>query len=216
MNRDFCLKQARRAGCIVAALLPLGALAQTGASGNMSGASSDPYQRSAYRDSSDKSWLPYTQNGYWGFNLGVPDYEKNCTAGFSCKDPDVGGKIYIGGQFNRWLGLEVGYVNVGELKRNGGDTSAQGVNLSLVGSVPINDVFSAFAKVGTTYGWTKTRGDVGDTGKKDDFGLSYGAGLGFNLTPRTQLLVEWDRHDFKFVDQRAEVDLYSVGLRFRF
>lgn len=213
MTRSFFLKQARRATWCAAVLMPLGAMAQSDTS---DGASNSTYQRSAYKNKYNKSWLPYTENGYWGFNLGAPDYEKNCTAGFSCKDPDVGGKIYVGGQFNRWLGLEVGYVNVGELRRNGGDTSAQGLNLSLVGSVPFNETFSAFAKVGTTYGWTRTKGDVGDTGKKDDFGLSYGAGLGFKLSPQTQLLVEWDRHDFKFADQRAEVDMYSVGLRFHF
>lgn len=216
MNRDFFPKQARRATWFAAVLLPLGAMAQSGTSGSTSGAADNTYQRSSYQNAHNKSWLPYTENGYWGFNLGAPDYEKNCTAGFNCKDPDVGGKIYIGGQFNRWLGLEAGYVNVGELERNGGDTSAHGLNVSLVGTVPFNDVFSAFAKVGTTYGWTKTEGAVGATGKRDDFGLSYGAGLGFSLSPRTQLLVEWDRHDFKFVDQRAEVDMYSVGLRFRF
>lgn len=213
MTQSFFLKQARRATWCAAVLLPLGAMAQSDTS---KGAANTTYQRSAYNNKYNKSWLPYTENGYWGFNLGAPDYEKNCTAGFSCKDPNVGGKIYVGGQFNRWLGLELGYVNVGELRRNGGDTSAQGLNLSLVGSVPFNDVFSAFAKVGTTYGWTRTKGDVGETGKKDDFGLSYGAGLGFKLSQQTQLLVEWDRHDFKFADQRAEVDMYSVGLRFNF
>ncbi|MDE2598438.1 MAG: porin family protein [Rhodocyclaceae bacterium] len=163
-----------------------------------------------------KSWLPYTYNGYWGVNLGAPDYEKHCAAGFGCNDPDVGGKIYIGGQFNQWLGAEIGYINVGKFDRNGGDTTAQGVNISLVGTVPVNNVFSVFGKVGTTYGWTKTEGAIAPTGKKDDFGLSYGAGLGFNLSPQTQLLVEWDRHNFKFVDDRADVDMYSVGLKVRF
>jgi OmpA-OmpF porin, OOP family len=211
MKGPHLVSAMKRFVSIAAMTLPLAAVAQ-----GTQGYSNNQRYSTSSGSPSDKSWLPFTHSGYWGFNLGAPDYEKNCAAGFSCKDPNVGGKIYLGGQFNQWLGAEIGYVNMGKLERNGGDTSAYGVNLSLVGTLPVNDVFSAFAKVGTTYGWTKTEGAVGPTGKADDFGLSYGAGVGFNLSPRIQLLAEWDRQSFKFVDQKADVDLYSVGLRFRF
>jgi OOP family OmpA-OmpF porin len=205
-------KKLKQVALCVAIVLPLSAMAQT--------TSGESYSNRGYQSSAsasnEKSWLPFTSSGYWGFNLGTPDYEKNCQPGFSCSDPDVGGKIYTGGQFNKWLGMELGYVNFGELERNGGDTKAHGVNLSVVGTVPMGTVVSAFAKVGTTYGWTKTEGVIGRTGKADDFGLSYGAGLGFNLSAQTQLLVEWDRHNLKFADRDSDVDMYSVGLKFRF
>jgi len=210
MNGRHLISLPQYLGVLATAILPISAMAQDTYSGNQG------YSSSSSASPSDKSWLPFTRSGYWGFNLGAPDYEKHCAPGFSCKDPDVGGKIYLGGQFNQWLGVELGYVNVGKLERNGGDTSAQGANLSLVGNVPLGEVFSAFAKVGTTYGWTKTEGAVAPTGKEEDFGLSYGAGLGFNISPTLQLIAEWDRHNFKFTDQKAEVDLYSVGLKFRF
>jgi hypothetical protein len=213
MNR-YHLGLLRRPALIAfAALVPLSAFSQTSSNYDSARSADNSYNRNA---DSSRSWLPYTHGGYWGFNLGTPDYEKNCASGFTCDDPSVGGKIYTGGQINKWLGAELGYINFGKLERNGGDTKAQGINLSLVGTIPVGEVFSVFGKVGTTYGWTKTDAAVGATGNENGFGLSYGAGLGFNLNPRTQLVAEWDKHEFKFADRRADADLYSVGLKFRF
>lgn len=211
MNTRRLVPLSKRVGLVAILAMPLVAVAQNSNSGSGNSRS--------YSDSSnmnDKSYLPFTHSGYWGINLGASDYEQHCTPGFACNNPDIGGKIYVGGKFNKWLGAEVGYVNVGKLERNGGDTSAQGINLSLVGTLPLNKAFSAFAKVGTTYGWTKTEGNVGATGKKDDFGLSYGAGVGYNVTETMQVVAEWDRHNFEFADEDAKVDMYSVGLKMRF
>lgn len=173
-------------------------------------------QMNTSQDSSPggSSWMPY--NRYWGFNLGAPDYDKDCTPGFTCDDPDVGGKIYVGGQFNKWLGIEAGYVNFGAMDRNGGETKAQGINASLVGSLPLAEAFRVFGKVGTTYGWTKASGTVGPTGNDDGFGLSFGAGLGYEFNKTTEMIVEWDKHDFNFEGGDADVVMYSVGLKFRF
>lgn len=197
---------------LAVAAMPLAASAQDSSYDN-SRTRDNTYNSDA---DNSRSWLPYTRSGYWGINLGQPDFQKNCTPGFNCDDSNIGGKIYTGGQFNKWLGAEIGYVNFGKLERNGGDTKAQGVNLSLVGTVPLGDVFSVFGKVGTTYSWTKTDGVVGPTGKENGFGLSYGAGVGFNLSPRSQLLAEWEKHRMQFADQDADVNLYTVGLKFRF
>jgi OmpA-OmpF porin, OOP family len=212
MNRAIFLKSAKFLTC-VAAVMPLGVMAQTEVPAS---SSSDSYNRSYRRD--DASGRPWwqMQNNYWGFNLGAPRYDRSCAPGFACEDPDVGGKIYIGSHFNRWLGAEVGYVNFGKGDSNGGNVEAQGANLSLVGTLPLGDAFRVFGKVGTTYSWTKVDGTVGPTGKDDGFGLSYGAGLGFDLNPRTQMVFEWDRHELNYVNGESDVDMYSVGLKFRF
>jgi OmpA-OmpF porin, OOP family len=201
--------------CIAALFLPLAAMAQTGGS-TTSDSYNSGYRSSAYDTSRNRSWLPYTENGYWGFNLGAPKYDKSCASGFECDDPSVGGKLYLGGQFNQWLGMEVGYAHFGKMDRSGGETESQGINLSLVGTLPLSEAFKAFGKVGTTYGWTDISADTGRTGSDNGFGLSYGAGLGYDINPKTQVVVEWDRHDFNYVGGDAGVDMYSVGMKFRF
>lgn len=164
-----------------------------------------------------KSWMPYMSGGYVGINLGSPRFDdKNCAGGFSCDDPDLGGKIYTGGMFNRNFGLELAYVDMDALERNGGESEAHGFDLSIVGSLPLNNTWNAFARLGTTYGRTKTSGAVGSTGEESGWEPSYGFGVGVNINPRTEVLLEWDRHRFEFVDREADVDLVSLGLKYRF
>ncbi len=162
------------------------------------------------------SWLPYTSHGYVGINLGQPRFDHDtCAPAFNCSDSNLGGEIYTGGMFNRNIGLELGYVDVGKLDRNGGDVSARGVNFSLVGNVPAGPV-NVFGKVGSTYGWTETRALVGARGDERGWGMSYGAGVGFDVTQNSQLLVEWDRTRFKAAYGDQDVDLTTVGLKHRF
>lgn len=172
----------------------------------------------AYADTADTSspWLlPNTNHAYFGINLGRSDTDTPCYAPFSCSNSHLAGKIYTGGNFNQNFGMEIGYVNMGDADRNGGTIKAQGVNLSLVGTVPLGSAFDLFGKVGGTYGWTETTASpllVGyDTGKRNGLGLSYGAGMGFNVDRQNQVVVEWDRQKFKFKPEDEAVDLYTVG-----
>lgn len=185
--------------------LPVGALAQTG-----TGSSWD-------RDRGEsRSWIPGTSYGYVGANLGVTEWDTPCP--FQCDDSDIAGKIYTGGLFNRVIGMELGYINVGEADRVGGTWKAQGANISLVGNLPLGAA-NLFAKVGGTYGWTRTSAAPGATiatGKDDGFGLSYGAGVGFDVTKNVQAVAEWDRHEFKFASGRDDVDMYSLGIKYKF
>lgn len=165
----------------------------------------------------DYSLLPFTTRGYVGVNLGRSDYDAGCGAGFPCDSGDFAWKAYTGGRLNEMLAIELGYVNFGKVNRNGGSTEAHGVNLSLVGTLPLGEMANLFAKVGTTYGRTDQSGVAGSpNGKEDGFGLSYGVGIGFNVTPQVQLVGEWERHRLDFVRGKNDVDMLSVGLRYRF
>lgn len=167
-----------------------------------------------------ESWIPYTSSGYVGVNLGVPKFHTECYRLFSCDNPQVSGKIYTGGLFARAIGMELGYINVGHAPRNGGHISAQGINLSLVGNLPLGDTFNLFAKVGGTYGWTRTSASPllisYPTGRKDGLGLSYGAGFAISTSTKTQILAEWERHDFNFRPGISAVEVYSIGFKYLF
>lgn len=195
------------AAVAIAAALPLLAQAQSSTGRTpMTSSTAESY-----------SLLPGTTRGYVAANIGRAEFDTSCA--FNCDDPDISGKFVTGGSWSQVIGIELGYIYFGSATRNGGDTDAQGVNLSLVGNLPIGDVFNVFAKVGTTYGWTDVSAAPGfgfASGSDSGFGLSYGAGVGFDLNRNWTLLAEWEQHRLKFVSGRDEVSLLSVGVKYRF
>ncbi len=174
----------------------------------------------AAAQSSSSSVLPYTSSGYVGINVGKPDYKVDCDSSvFSCNDPDASVHVYTGGMFNDWAGLELGYLDFGKADRLGGDTRARGINLSLVGRVPLG-AFSVYGKLGTTY--SRTRVSVSPlstepSGKDSSWGAAYGIGAGYDFTPNWSVVLEANRHEMHFVGAgRENVDTLSLGLKYRF
>jgi OOP family OmpA-OmpF porin len=166
------------------------------------------------------SWLPGTRGGYVGINLGRSEYGLSCGSGnFGCDEARVAGKITTGGMFNDFLGMELGYLHMGRADRAGGRTDAQGLNASLVGRVPFG-AFNAFAKGGATYGRThvSANGLAGvPTGTGSGWGKSYGAGVGYDFNRTSGIVLEWERHDFRFRGLgKREVDSTTVGYMHRF
>ena len=164
-----------------------------------------------------RSYLPFTSQGYAGISAGRSDYSVSCAGNPYCNTHATAFKVYTGGQLFRVAGLELAYVNAGSISATRGSARAQGLNLSAVANLPIY-AFNTFAKVGTTYGWTRNSiGRVAGRSSSDDgFGLSYGAGLQYNLTEVLALRAEWDQMHFKFARGREAVDMYTAGLVFRF
>lgn len=57
---------------------------------------------------------------------------------FNCGDKDDAYSTYGGSMFSNNFGLELGYLDMGNVDRGGGTTQALGINLSLVGKVPLS------------------------------------------------------------------------------
>lgn len=172
-------------------------------------------------DASRKSWLPYTNNGYVGLNLGRSHYGTRCgSAAFSCDDSGTAASLYAGGMFNRHFGVELGYLHLGDTDRAGGTTRAQGLNASVVGRVPVGSMFSLFGKLGTTYGRTRTDARPGSgvaSGKDSGWGPAYGLGASVDFSNNVSAVLEWQRHRLHFAgDERAYVRTTSLGVRYRF
>jgi OOP family OmpA-OmpF porin len=177
-------------------------------------------QRRAYTPGEGNfSVIPYTSHGYVGLNVGQSDYDLACVGGFGCDSKGTAVNLYTGGMFNRYFGAELGYVNLGRMDRGGGRTEAHGLNLSLVGRVPLG-VVHLYGKVGGLYSRTKVTASPLSglaTGKESGWEGSYGVGVGFDLNPRSSIVLEWNRYDLRFVGTgKTEVDTTSIGYMHRF
>jgi OmpA-OmpF porin, OOP family len=172
-------------------------------------------------DSARTSLVPAASRSYLGLNLGRSNYNIPCgNLTLLCDDSDRSVRLYAGTMVGDFWGVELGYINMGRVARAGGDTRAQGLNLSMVGKAPVARSFGVFGKVGTTWGRTESSALAGSgiaSGSERGFGLSYGAGVSYDFTPRLSAILEWESHDFRFAGSgRDPVRSTSLGLQYRY
>jgi opacity protein-like surface antigen len=142
-------------------------------------------------------------------------------------DADSGLKGYFGYNFSRFLGIEIGYANLGEAILQTvttgpadlfvGQVEVHGWQTNLVASLPLGLGFAAHVK-GGPFAWKQEgllpslSGTDAITGKFDGFDWSAGAGISYEVVKGMALRVEFER--FKVDDD--EVDYVSSGLLFSF
>jgi OOP family OmpA-OmpF porin len=127
---------------------------------------------------------------YVGAGLGSAETKVN--GGF--KDQDLGFKLFGGYSFNQYVGVEVEYLDGGSAKDEGAKVELDGFGLSVLGSIPVSDAFSLFARLG--YGtWDAKVSAYGESDKDNDEELFYGLGAAFNLTEQFQVRAEWEGID---------------------
>lgn len=160
-------------------------------------------------------------SSYLELGIGQSDYSLG--NGIGVFDSDEGGTSYSvrgGGFFNSNFGMEIGYTNFGTIHRAGGTTKAEGLNLSLIGKMPINQNFNLLAKLGTTYSKTDVSSNPVSgivAGSESDFGLSYGMGAEYLLTPQWSGVLQYESQNMKFAgDRNDRVGVTSLSARYRF
>lgn len=146
----------------------------------------------------------------------------------------VAWKLFGGYQFNRYLALEGGYFDLGEFDfRAGtvppgtlsGNLKFKGVNLDLVGFLPVTERFSAFARGGATY--TQARANFAGTGaasapanpsrKEREAGYKAGVGLEYKASQALAMRAEAELYRLDdAVSDRATIRVFSAGLLYRF
>lgn len=175
----------------------------------------------AQAQSSAPGAMPGPGNVYIGLNAGQSDYSLgNGTGLYGSDKRDTSYSIYAGSYFNYNFGFELGYTDFGSINRGGGRTKADGINLSLVGRMPMNDSFNLLGKIGTTYGRTDVSSGAGSgivAGSESEFGWSYGVGAEYAFTPQWSAVLQYDEHDLKFAGgDRNRISTTALGLRYRY
>jgi OmpA-OmpF porin, OOP family len=170
---------------------------------------------------SENTWNPMSPNfhSYIGASGGRSDFRTDCPSAFDCDKKDTGWKAYFGGKVNDIIGMELAYTDFGKIRAGGGDVDAWAGSLSLTAGVPIGDRFSIFAKGGGVYGRTDIDAPPStlfDTGHKNGWGWTYGAGAALGVTQAVQIRLDWDRYKLDFVGGSRDVDLLSAGVQVRF
>lgn len=168
----------------------------------------------------DMPWAP----GFWGHvgvSAGESKFHRDCehTNFFDCDQKDSAWKAYVGGQFNRILGLEVGYNDFGKMRSSGGDTKAWAIPVTLNIGAPIGR-FDLFGKIGGVYGHTEVNAapsTFAPTGTKTGWDWTAGVGADFRVTPNFDIRADYDRYRMDFVGAGSkDIDMLSAGVQFRF
>jgi OOP family OmpA-OmpF porin len=156
-------------------------------------------------------------------------------------DTDIGWKFFGGYMVNDYLGLEAGYVDLGETSLDLDITalvppSATPVTVNTVAAVgvdgftlngvlayPVNEQFDVFAKGGAFF-WSAdldveatASGFPPETFSDDDSGTDFTFGVGgrFYYNEYISLRAEWERYS-GITDSDGDVDLFSGGVEWHF
>ena len=150
----------------------------------------------------------------------------------STNNRSTGGKLFSGYQFTPNFALEGGYFDLGRFNYSGvttggtynGDTRARGLNLDLVGTLPLSDRFSVLGRVGAAY--AQTRDNFSSNGfvpantfnrSRNDTNVKFGVGLQYAITEALSLRAELERYRINDpIRNRSNVDMASIGLVYRF
>lgn len=149
------------------------------------------------------------------------------------RDRSNGFKIYGGYQLTPNFALESGYFDLGKfgftantspLGSLSGDIRVRGLNLDLVGMLPLSEQFSLLGRVGANY--AQTRGAFSGTGavgvtnpnpSKRETNYKLGIGLQYAFTESLSMRGELERYRINdAVGNKGHIDMLSVGLVYKF
>jgi OOP family OmpA-OmpF porin len=155
------------------------------------------------------------------------------TTSIDKNERDTGYKLFGGYQFNRYVGAEAGYFNLGHVGFTANTNPAgalhgsfriQGLNLDLVGTLPFTESLSGLVRVGAQYARTRDSFDgsgavvVGNPNPGDkQWNAKYGVGLQFAVNRDFQMRAEVERYRVSdAMGQHANVNMTSLSLVFPF
>jgi len=194
---------------------------------------------SPYALADDAGWYVGTNVGQSRATIDDPRISSGLRAGgftssaITDDDRSAGFKVFGGYQINKNFALEGGYFNLGKFGYTAttvpagtlrGDMKVQGLNLDLVGILPITEKFSAFARAGVNYAQTKdtfagtgTVRVINPNPSQSNANYKVGLGMQYAITDALALRGEMERYRINdAVGNKGDIDLVSIGLVYRF
>ena len=152
--------------------------------------------------------------------------------GFAKDQRDTGYKLFVGKQLNQYMAVEAGYFDLGKFdfksttSGNGvlnGQAAFRGVNLDLLGQLPLSQRLSLLGRVGMHYTKTNTEfsgnrllGSANTHASERKLNAKLGLGLEYKFSEALALRGEVERYRVNdAVGNRGDADLYSVSLVYK-
>lgn len=151
---------------------------------------------------------------------------------FNKDQRDTGYKLFVGRQLNQYFAVEAGYFDLGKFdfrsttSGNGvlnGQAAFRGVNLDLLGQLPLSQRVSLLGRVGMHYTKTNTEfsgnrllGSANTRASERKLNAKLGLGLEYKFSEALALRGEMERYRLNdAVGNRGDADLYSVSLVYK-
>lgn len=140
---------------------------------------------------------------YISGGIGKVRTDWGCVA--ACDQTDRSWNLSAGYQFNRHLGLEAGYVDLGKLTVTGAifggvataDVKTKALELLGVGTLPFTDKFAVYVKAGLFRSDSDAvfTGAVAGSGSEKKTGFTFAGGLQYSITPNAAARFEWQTYN---------------------
>ncbi len=151
------------------------------------------------------------------------------TTGMNSDERGNAFKLFGGYQFNRNFAVEAGYFNLGKFGFTSTTTPAgtlngqiklQGLNLDLVGTLPLTENLSAIGRIGAQaanardrFSGTGAVAVLNTNPRKTEVNYKFGAGLQYAFNPSLMMRAEAERYRVNdAVGNHGGVNLFSVSL----
>ncbi|MGH8854365.1 MAG: OmpA family protein [Telluria sp.] len=153
---------------------------------------------------------------------------------YDVDNKDVGYKVFVGKQLSRYFAVEFGYFDLGEYSFAAnttanrvlrGETDYRGVNLDLVGQLPLTERFSLLGRAGVQYAKARTdfTGNIlnavtnpnpPNEGRRH---AKLGVGAEYKLTEALALRAEVERYRVTDgVQNNGDIHMASLSLAYKF
>jgi OOP family OmpA-OmpF porin len=149
----------------------------------------------------------YAGGGVGQFDLEIDNFDDVVTTVDDYDSDDTAYKLFGGWRANKWLALELAYINLGSpddeiLPDTTVEVETDGFAPYIVGTFPIG-MFEVFAKAG--YFWydinARIDSPLGTASASDsDSDFTWTAGVGLNFFERFNVRLEYEQFDFNNVD----------------
>jgi hypothetical protein len=168
-------------------------------------------------------------------SAGRSDWDLGCAAALSCKVRDTSGTIRAGYQFSPYLGIEARYFDLGEASVSfvsgvalpamtplvtDARISAKGAGVNLVATLPVAERFSVSGIAGVARTSSRIRNSLqlGFSTEESTRATKpyYGVNVAYAISAALALSLEADRYRIGFRDSTTSVDMFGVGLTYRF
>lgn len=158
---------------------------------------------------------------YTGLNLGMANASLRTPNGVDRNDQTVAG-VVVGYQFTPYLALEGQYTGIGKVTDNlSGSAKADALSLSGVATLPLNETFSVYGKLGIAATKSKVSSGLSAYNDATRTGATFGLGAEYRFDNTLSMRVGYDHYQAE-VDKTAggsksfDANVSSVGLVYRF